>query len=683
MEDLSQAISASTAADGPSDNPTLAWATTLRARTYQSALLYDQALDDLETALRAQPDYPWAIELQDEIKQVKRSLGVLDVRRQANSDLPAKTDALGFTPLVDLYSLLNSRETRFPLALAITAPWGAGKSSVMLQLKQRLRDSRTESGGGGEDGYQWYTVWLDAWKYEKSERLWASLAKAMYEQPQQEMNIFGRVWFRLWLELRRRGMRTVFVQGLLGAIASAAVVTTLILMDVKPWEWRTSGNLFDAIAGAIDAGSTKNIVASVGGLGALGGVFALLGRLLGVISDPFNRSIQRHVSQPKYEDQLGFTREADRDVSNLIQSLTKSKGRKLAIFVDDLDRCSGKHIVEIVEAVNQIFNASSNQAMDNPPPRECVFILGMDRKVVADNIANTYGKSPGYVEGAHAHDDLTHPTRLQETDEDFGVRFLSKIVQMSIAVPPPSGEGMRKLLDQITGTEPTQEEQRSPVADVLIERVAAEFRKTPGDPFEVRRTRISLEDRLEELSEDPLDSEDLPADPDISQTLRAIPSEQLEVVIQQAERIVMGERFTADSEGVKAAELVALDFLERNPRQLKRFDNAFRLQLHVANRTTGNGLDFSPAQLVTLAKWVAIRLRWPLLAEDLDSEEGLLLALEDYANAEQKPREISVPGCERWFKEKKLLEILKVDDPSERMSSLFSDPEASSFLLVA
>jgi hypothetical protein len=48
---------------------------------------------------------------------------------------------------------------------------------------------------------RWYTVEFPAWRFEKSERLWAALAKTIYEVPQTQMgSIWSRGWFRFRLE---------------------------------------------------------------------------------------------------------------------------------------------------------------------------------------------------------------------------------------------------------------------------------------------------------------------------------------------------------------------------------------------------------------------------------------------------------------------------------------------------
>ena len=91
------------------------------------------------------------------------------------------------------------------------------------------------------------------------------------------------------------------------------------------------------------------------------------------------------------------------------------------------------------------------------------------------------------------------------------------------------------------------------------------------------------------------------------------------------------------------------DYLDSNPRQVKRFDNAFRLQFHVAS--TASDLEFREEQLNALAKWVAMRLRWPVLAEALDRETDLLATLEVLAySTHSHPPDVYPDGhFSRWF----------------------------------
>ena len=146
------------------------------------------------------------------------------------------------------------------------------------------------------------------------------------------------------------------------------------------------------------------------------------------------------------------------------------------------------------------------------------------------------------------------------------------------------------------------------------------------------------------------------------------------------------EVFTTDAEHVRQAEREVLLLLDRNPRQVKRFDNAFRLQLHVANGTPGNTLSFSPNELAALGKWVGLRLRWPRVAEELDREDDMESAIKTL----EKEAAISEPhppddSLSRYWSlvtpqdRKHLRELLVDDEPARRISSL----RFNTFLRVA
>jgi tetratricopeptide (TPR) repeat protein len=83
-----------------------------------------------------------------------------DLLASAAGDLPATKDLLGFGPLVRaLYALLDDPNTTLPLAIAVTAPRGAGKSSVMRQLGDLL-DGPVAPSAAGTPRRRWRTVRL-------------------------------------------------------------------------------------------------------------------------------------------------------------------------------------------------------------------------------------------------------------------------------------------------------------------------------------------------------------------------------------------------------------------------------------------------------------------------------------------------------------------------------------------
>lgn len=520
----------------------------------------------------------------------------------AVSDLPAGEDLLGFAPLVEgVRALLNVRRTRLPLAIAITGPWGAGKSSLMLQLRQLLRDP----GPRHPQERQWWTVDFPAWKYEHGERLWAALAKAVYEQPQEDMSCWERVRFRVRIEQERLGWRKFLLKGVGPPLGAAGAVSVAVAANVQP-----------VVSDAVTVG-----VPSVAAF------FAAAAYYWGVASKPFKRAIQGYVSAPDYDEKLGFTADADHDIRSLARVLapdSEDDPRALAIFVDDLDRCASLHVVEVVEAMNQIFNSEGRGG--------CVFVLGLDREVVAANIEVAYSPTVAWLRQESRH-----------MGRDFGLHFLAKLVQLSVSVPKPDAAATQRLLSSLQGEPPDRGEDT--VAREDIERAENEIRQ-------------QLPEGLSLTSDGPIAV-------DASRT-----------AIELGERRVRAERIQ-DSPEVIAAEVEVLKHLGNNPRQIKRFDNAFRLQLYVANEDPNCQLTFTLDELVALAKWVVLRLRWPELAEALKEEPWLLSALE--AKADKTPVPISDDEMARlkdkyddWRNDHEVLALLQSADGKEgqRLSSL-------------
>jgi KAP family P-loop domain len=540
----------------------------------------------------------------------------LHFQRSVAADLPSGEDLLGFDPLVKaLHGLLNDASTVLPLAIAVTAPWGAGKSSVMHQLEATLR--QPPAGAGAQR--TWTTVSFDAWKYERSERLWAALAKAIYRQAQRQMSFFGRLRFRLRLELRRRGR--------LGSLLTLA------------WPLLVFGALTVALVRLhpSDVGTVPGVLAAAAVL--LGTVT----RYGNALANPFQRAIERHARRPDYETHLGFTAEADRDIRVLTQLIAPDDRHGLAVFVDDLDRCSSAHLVEVVEAMNQIFNSAREH--------RCVFVLGLDRDIVATNIKVAY---------AATVEQLCKDRK--DLGERFGYEFLAKLVQLSVSIPEPAPAAMRTLLEKVTGnttatvdgSPPASAALAQPGVEEAVERAQEHIHATAGESLE------SVAGAAAQITQAPAE------------------------VVAEAQRRELAERLE-DSPEVAAAEFTALEYLERNPRQLKRFHNAFRLQLYVANEDQKVPFDFTAGELIALAKWVVVRLRWPELGNAITQDPQLLAVIE--AGANQEPAAISaelatperIEQRDRWLARAGVHALMSEPDADRRMGKL----ELKGFLRVA
>ena len=514
------------------------------------------------------------------------------VRPVAQSDQPTEDDTLGFGALVDgLGDLLDATGTTLPLTLGLTAPWGGGKSSVMLQLKKWLRRPSNQR--------RWTVIEFPAWRYETTGQMWPALARAIYVQAIEQMSGWRERWmFRFRLE-RGRLPRTTQIIRLIGP-AGAGLVGLVVGSDV--------------------AGTSTGVAAG------LTAIVASAGQLWGSVSDPFKNMIDQYLAAPRPEMAATFDSDAQRSIDQLMELLTKHDDRALAVFVDDLDRCSPRNVVGTIEAVNQMFNAR--------PDGRCVFLLAMDREIVATSIEASY---------------LPLITRLEAQGsslaDDFGLQFLAKVVQLTIALPKPTPIDLTRLISRAElpplETEHRAAAERPSVGQIKVYRDELEksSQQNPGDFY---RAKAEIERRTTFASD--------------------------RSALEEAARQIQTAVISGDAPDVLDAEIEALKLLERNPRQVKRFDNAFRLQLHVLNRTRTADFAFDLASLRAVARWVAIRLRWPGLAEDIEDEPRLLQALEEAAEPAQTSAGLTLfsplhdalekrwPG---WFQNEALLASLR------------------------
>ncbi|HEX9596663.1 MAG TPA: hypothetical protein VF982_07280, partial [Anaerolineales bacterium] len=131
-----------------------------------------------------------------------------------------------------------------------------------------------------------------------------------------------------------------------------------------------------------------------------------------------------------------------------------------------------------------------------------------------------------------------------------------------------------------------------------------------------------------------------------------------------------------DSSEVLQAIKDATPYLSANPRKIKRFINAFRLQALIANRR--GLLQDKTIDISYLGKWTVIAIRWPQFLGDLATDPELLFDLTMYGLASdpvlsqkhgmdehkrQETREIcSRPQVEKWFSINELVELLTVHE---------------------
>ena len=169
-----------------------------------------------------------------------------------HNDAASSLDRLGYATYADaIASFLANPSTPAPLSVSVQAPWGAGKSSLMQMIRERLDPEHVRNahrpkvgqtiigalslgsvlkflerkGNIGPDFWDntdsaivsekrdsttspprregLITIWFNAWKYESCEQVWAGLVDAIVSQIGDRLPIVQREAFLLRLHLAR------------------------------------------------------------------------------------------------------------------------------------------------------------------------------------------------------------------------------------------------------------------------------------------------------------------------------------------------------------------------------------------------------------------------------------------------------------------------------------------------
>jgi hypothetical protein len=241
-------------------------------------------------------------------------------------------------------------------------------------------------------------------------------------------------------------------------------------------------------------------------------------------------------------------------IRELFENVVKGIRRPVAVFVDDLDRCDSKYVVELLEGIQTLFRTAP-----------VAYVVAADRKWICSSFEKGYedfGKAIG------------------EPGRPLGYLFLDKVFQVSASVPSPDPERRQKYWK------------------TLLSMV------NPGEIKELDERRKANEREALEAVKDVHKEEDLDAriaevkdDPEKEHALRVAAAKQITRPAAQKEAEHRLQRFAG--------------LLEPNPRSMKRVVNAYGL------RQAKKYIEQRNVSSDALARWTILELRWPLLADFL------------------------------------------------------------------
>lgn len=576
------------------------------------------------------------------------SLG--SIAGNAVGDHPTQNDTLGFTPYVEaLAAFLTAPETRPPLTISIEGDWGSGKSSFLLQLEACIRGldplhNFLESlpwvlGGNPEHTQSAATAFralfvdrrplavrFNAWRHDKQDQLWAAFALSFVESLRREVGPVRALWGDLRLFLKRlHGVRAWLE--LLGLALSLLI---LAAAAIRYHAWlggllHLSGLQISNILTNLQKPDSPthldrswlDAVATHGAWGGLASIaIAGIYKFHSKFKLPLSLDLKKYLAKPDYEGHVAFIESFHKDLTRLVQSY--AGGRRIFVFIDDLDRCDVPRAAELMQAINLMIGDSPN----------LVFILGMDREKVAAGVALKYKELFPFLRESAQWKPGTD--KKDFTPLYFGYSYLEKFIQLSFSLPIPSSS---EALDRFLRI-PSDAASPPPAwwMRVLINwlSIFPDYSGPDAQRINDRRRAAGL----------PVDELAFTAPPSGQPVYR---------------RITVQE----DSDRTRNIVRMTAVLFEFNPRRIKQFTNTFRLALFIASDQgvfdtySGNAATQTPEQI---GKFVALLLRFPDLRFSLEQNPTLLAALEEAAL--KGPSGPAYPDFAQWLDKDGAIDLL-------------------------
>lgn len=270
-------------------------------------------------------------------------------------------------------------------SIHLCGPWGSGKTTIMNFLKSELVKGVDEETVDDESkkkkSKSWTVVDFNAWRNQHIDPPWWPLYSQIYDATKQALGFRYSLKEFIWRLLTGQPFQllVLIVVFWLIALAFNLLGTT---PDDDAW-----------------AATAKNISEIVALVTTVAGAVIGFGRSLLFSSAKAAQSFQQHSHDPMKKIQVRFAK--------LVKKLNKKS--RLAVFIDDLDRCKSDYVVSLLEGIQTLFRQGS-----------VFFIVAADSKWLQTCFELVYDE---------------FKTTISAEGKPLGALFIEKTFQLTTPVP--------------------------------------------------------------------------------------------------------------------------------------------------------------------------------------------------------------------------------------------------------
>ena len=318
--------------------------------------------------------------------------------------------AAGFAArLGSVLDIVRHSATLCPIAVAIYGDWGTGKTSAMKWLERQLIAwNNLVDSARGEKLYdpngkvaphpKVYSVWFEPWKYQTREDVWRGLIAEIILHCISAKN----------MDMNNAGTRLRETASRFGRFLGKSFLDALSRVKFKTDSMEVSGEAF------------RDVVDE----------FHKVNHPEKAYLNDFEETLKSWVTGHLRPEASGREAAAYQKDKHYV-------GDRMAVFIDDLDRCLPSVTLEVLEALKLYLNIP-----------QLIFIVGLDRTVVDAIVRKHYSEfevDPNKVgkldEAEHARDERV----LQEKSR----KYLDKMFQVEIDITPSKSSADEFARDQI------------------------------------------------------------------------------------------------------------------------------------------------------------------------------------------------------------------------------------------